>query len=293
MAVHRCACILGAALMLTLVAPGLLAQEDIPPAGRGGAQGGRGGRGGGRGGRGGSTREFLGLGPAPDEAAAKKGEPLYKQNCGTCHGDTARGSQGPNLVRSVVVLHDEKGEEIGPVVKNGRPQAGMPGFPTLSQDDVYNIGQYIHLQVELAANRGTYGTTYAGVRNQTSGDPKKGEEFFNGSCKGCHSATGDLAKIGAKYGQVAAMQSRLLWPSTPGPAKATVTTAPGQSVTGTIKTLTDFEVSMYDAAGDYHAWPRDQVKVQVEDKLAGHRALLPKYTDADIHNLAAYLVTLK
>ena len=197
MAVHRRAWILGAALTMVILAQSLRAQEDLPPAGRGGAQGGRGGggRGGRSGGRGGTTREFLGLGPAPDEAAAKKGEPLYKQNCGTCHGDNARGAQGPNLVRSVTVLHDEKGEEIGPVVKNGRPQAGMPGFPTLSQDDVYNIGQYIHLQVELAANRGTYGSTYAGMRNQSSGDARKGEDFFNASCKSCHSATGDLAKI--------------------------------------------------------------------------------------------------
>jgi cytochrome c oxidase cbb3-type subunit III len=290
MVIHGRAWIAGAAvtIALTLAAPGLPAQEDTPPAGRGGGRGGRGG-----GGRGGTTREFLGLGPAPDQAAAKKGEPLYKQNCGTCHGETARGAQGPNLVRSVVVLHDEKGEEIGPVVKNGRPQAGMPAFPNLSPDDVYDIGQYIHLQVELAANRGTYGATYSAMRNQTSGDAKKGEEFFNASCTGCHSAAGDLARIGAKYGQAATMQSRFLWPSTPGPAKATITTASGQTITGTIKTLTDFEVSMYDAAGDYHAWPRDQVKVQVEDKLAGHRALLAKYTDADIHNLAAYLVTLK
>src|SRR5215475_4673417 len=148
--------ILLAALTAAALTPLLLAQEDTPPAGRGGGQGGRGGRGG----RAGTTREFLGLGPAPDEAAAKKGEPVYKQNCSTCHGETSRGAQGPNLVRSVLVLHDEKGEEIGPVIKNGRPQAGMPGFPSLSQDDLYNVSQYIHLQVELAANRGTYGSTY-------------------------------------------------------------------------------------------------------------------------------------
>src|SRR3954454_11794898 len=92
------------------------------------------GGGGGRGGRG-NLREFLGLGPAPDAAAAKKGEPLYKQNCGTCHGDNARGAQAPNLVRTVTVLHDEKGEEIGPVIKNGKPP-GMPPFPTLSTDDI-------------------------------------------------------------------------------------------------------------------------------------------------------------
>src|SRR5215471_8887794 len=169
-------------LALTLVAgvsaPMVCAQEDMPPAGRGGGQGGRGGRGG----RGGTTREFLGLGPAPDEAAAKKGEPVYKQNCATCHGERARGAQAPNLVRSVVVLHDEKGEEIGPVVKNGRPQAGMPGFPNLSAEDVRNVGEYLKWQVELAANRGTYGATYAGQRSQTSGDAKKGQAFFDASC---------------------------------------------------------------------------------------------------------------
>jgi cytochrome c oxidase cbb3-type subunit III len=280
--------ILAIALVTGIAAPLVYAQEDMPPpGGRGGGQGGRGGRGG----RGGTTREFLGLGPAPDEAAAKKGEPLYKQNCATCHGENARGAQGPNLVRSVVVLHDEKGEEIGPIIKSGKP--GMPGFPTLSQDDLYNVSQYLHLQVELAANRGTYGATYGTLRAQTTGDPGKGEAFFNSSCKSCHSATGDLAKIGARYSQAAALQSRFLWPSTPGPATATITAPSGQKITGTIRRLTDFDVSLTDAKGEYHSWPRDRVTVQMEDKLAGHRALLPKYTDADIHNLTAYLRTLK
>ncbi len=283
--------VIWAALVLAVSAPVVWAQEEggAPAGGRGGGRGGRGG-----GGRG-NTREFLGLGAAPDEAAAKKGEPVYKQNCATCHGESARGAQGPNLVRSVVVLHDEKGEEIGPVIKNGRPQAGMPGFPNLSADDISNVGQYLHLQVELAANRGTYGATYGNLRNQTSGDAKKGEEFFNGAggCKNCHSATGDLAKIGAKYPQAAGMQSRFLWPTAPGPQKATVTLPSGQTIAGTVRTLNDFDVSLTDGTGAYHYWKRGDVKVDVEDKLAGHRALLPKYSDADIHNLAAYLVTLK
>jgi mono/diheme cytochrome c family protein len=265
------------------------AQED----GGGPPAGGRGGRGGGRGGRGGSTREFLGLGAAPDEAAAKKGEPVYKQNCATCHGENARGAQGPNLVRSVVVLHDEKDDEIGPVIKNGRPQAGMPGFPNLSAEDIHNIAQYLKLQVELTANRGTYGQTYASLRSQTSGDPKKGEALFDRECKSCHSATGDLAKIGAKFPQAAAMQSRFLWPARPGPQQATVTMASGQKVTGAVRTLNDWDVSLVDATGNYHYWRRGDVQVDVEDKLGGHRALLPKYSDDDIHNLTAYLVTLK
>src|SRR5262245_7016445 len=186
----------------------------------------------GPGGRRGNMREFLGLGPAPDPAAAKKGEPLYKQNCGGCHGQDARGAQAPNLVRSPIVLHDEKGETLAPIIKSGKEN--MPAFPNLSPDDIYNISQYIHLQVELTANRGTYNSTYAGLRGQATGDAKKGEAFFKGAggCTSCHSATGDLAKIGAKLPQAALLKSRFLWPATPGPAKANVTTPAGQIVAG-------------------------------------------------------------
>jgi cytochrome c oxidase cbb3-type subunit III len=246
---------------------------------------------GGRGGRAG-TREFLGLGPPPDAAAAKKGEPVYAADCAACHGKTARGGQAPDLVRSVVVLHDEKDEEIGPLLKNGRPEAGMPAFPALSPEDIHNISQFLKMQVELSANRGTYGQTYSSLRSQTSGDPRKGQEFFEANCVHCHSASGDLAKIGAKFPQAATLQSRFVWPTTPGPAHATVT-AKGQSVTGTVLRLDDFDVALRDASGEYHYWPRDQVQVQIEDKLGGHRALLPKYSDADLHNVTAYLATLK
>src|SRR5262245_58692882 len=92
-----------AALALSLLAIPAWSQEDIP-AGRGG----RGGRG--------NTRDFLGLGPAPDAAAAARGEKLYAPNCGFCHGPKARGAEGPNLVRSTLVLHDEKAELIGPAI---------------------------------------------------------------------------------------------------------------------------------------------------------------------------------
>jgi mono/diheme cytochrome c family protein len=268
----------------------LSAQEPEPGGGGGGGRGGRGGRG-----RGGaqSTREFLGLGPAPDTTAAKLGEPLYKENCGACHGANARGAQGPNLVRSVVVLHDEKGNEIGPVIKQGRPQAGMPAFPNLSNDQIYQISEYLHLQVELAANRGSYGQTYGSLRNQTTGNAEQGKAFFDAHCTECHSATGDLAHIATKFPQASTMQARFLWPAERGAQKATVTTANGQTFTGSVRELDDFTISLVDASGEYHQWPLDKVTVKTDDKLAGHRALLPKYSDADIHNVTAYLLTLK
>lgn len=277
-------------VMMLALAAVIVAQEAPAPA----PQGGRGGRGGrGRGGGAASTREFLGLGPAPDAKAAAKGAPLFKENCATCHGETARGAQGPNLIRSTLVLHDNNDEEIGPVIKNGRPQGGMPPFPGLAPDDIHNISQFIKMQVELTANRGTYGQTYAGLRSEASGDPQRGASLFNTKCASCHSATGDLAKIGDKFPQAAMMVSRFLWPSSFAPKQATVTTSTGQTVTGTVRQMDDFNISLTDTAGEYHSWPRDKVKVQIEDKLAGHRALLPTYTDADIHDITAYLVTLK
>ena len=238
-------------------------------------------------------REFLGLGAPPDQAAAKLGEPLFKQNCSACHGENARGGEGPNLVRSTLVLHDEKGQDIGQVIKNGRPDAGMPAFPGLKQADIYNIAEYIHLQVENAANRGVYNNLYANQRSQTSGDAKAGREFFGTNCAGCHSASGDLAKIGAKYPQAAAMEARFIWPTSREPAQATVKTKSGNVIAGSIVRLDDFDVALRDASGEYHEWPRSEAEVKIKDRLSGHRALLAKYTDADVHNITAYLLSLR
>ncbi|HWC99452.1 MAG TPA: c-type cytochrome [Candidatus Sulfopaludibacter sp.] len=266
--------------LLCFLAVALFAQDDMPPAGRGG----RGGRGG--------TREFLGLGPPPDAAAAARGEKLFAPNCGFCHGEKARGGSGPNLVRSTLVLHDEKGELVGPAVSKGFPDKGMPPFQNFSAADLADIAQYLHLQVELVANRGTYKRL-----NVVTGNAAAGQAYFNGAggCKSCHSATGDLAHIGGRY-EPDQLQSRFIWPAGGrGGArqKVTVTPAGGQPVTGTVRKIDDFDISITDAAGNYHSWPRDKVKVELEDKLAGHRLLLDKYTDADMHNLTAYLVTLK
>jgi cytochrome c oxidase cbb3-type subunit 3 len=277
---------LGLRILFALLIAGLSlpAQEDGPPAGGGGGRRGGGQR---------NIREFLGLGAAPDPAAAAKGAPVYKTNCGGCHGQDGRGAQAPSLVRSEVILHDEKDETIGPVIKQGRPASGMPGFPNLSVEEIHNISQYLKMQVELAANRGTYGQSYGALRNQVTGDAKKGQAFFESNCTSCHSSTGDLSKIGAKFPQAGTMTNRILWPAPQGPQKVTVTPTGGTPVAGVVSRMDDFEISIYDASGTYHYWPRNKVKVEIEDKLEGHRALLPKYADSDIHNITAYLVTLK
>jgi cytochrome c oxidase cbb3-type subunit 3 len=243
---------------------------------------------GGRGGRAG-IREFLGLGPPPDAAAAARGEKLYAPNCGFCHGDKARGAAGPNLVRSTFVLHDEKGETLGPVLTKGFVEKGMPAFPQFTPDQIYDLAQFLHLQVDLVANRGTYKRL-----NVVTGDARAGEVKFLASCASCHSPTGDLAHIGSRY-EPDQLQTRFVWPAGRGGArpKVTITLTSGEKITGTLKKIDDFDVSLYDSTGTYRSWRRDQVGVIIEDRLVGHRKLLEQYTDADMHNLTAYLVTLK
>ncbi|HEY3739610.1 MAG TPA: c-type cytochrome [Bryobacteraceae bacterium] len=250
-----------------------LAQEDAPRPG----------------GRGLNTREFLGLGAAPDAAAAARGEKIYKPNCSFCHGEKARGGEGPNLVRSAVVLHDEKGAAISAFLAKGDPEKGMPAFPNFTKEQSYDVAEYLHLQVELVANRGLYKRL-----NIVTGDAKAGEASFAAQCQQCHSATGDLAHIGTKF-PPDQLQNRFVWPGSRTGAKrhATITLASGQTIEGTLKRIDDADVSIYDSAGNYHSWPTSTVKVHIGDPLLGHRKLLEHYTDADIHNLTAYLVTLK
>lgn len=242
-------------------------------------------------------REFLGLGAPPDPVAAKRGEPLYAAHCAFCHGPKARGAEGPNLIRSMLVLHDEGGKQIGPYLLKGNPEKGMPAFATLTESQTYDLAQFLHMQVELTANRGLYQRL-----NVVTGDARKGAEFFNGAgkCNTCHAVTGDLAGIGSRL-PPDAIQNRFLWPggggfgAAPPVRKVTVTLPDGQQITGVARRLDDFYVSLYDEQGNFHAWSRtdNKIKVELEDRLQAHRQLLAVYTDEIMHNLTAYLMTLK
>jgi len=247
--------------------------------------------------------DFLAIGAPPDPAAVARGQKIFVPTCGFCHGTNATGGEsGPDLVRSVIVLHDNNGSTIGPVVLKGRPSKGMPAFSSMTPDQISDIAAFLKSRTQAAANRMEYK-----IQNIVTGDPKAGQAFFNGpgTCNKCHSPTGDLAKIADKYDPVK-LQSKLLYPRTSrsrgnpeeetAPAKATVTLPSGQTVTGILENIDDFNVSLRDSSGDYHSYPlegRDAVKVQIADPLDAHVALLKKYTNADMHNVLAYLETLK
>ena len=239
------------------------------------------------------TREFLGLGRIPDAHKAAEGGKIFAATCAFCHGVDARGGSGPDLLRSPVVLDDNQGELIGSTVHDGRPTKGMPAFPSLSNEQLRDIAEFLHLQVELAANRGTYKTL-----NVVTGDAKAGEAYFNGpgKCNTCHSVTGDLAHIASKMSPPD-LQQTFLYPAArqqPAATRVTVTLPDGTRIDGTLKHLDDFYVSLRDSAGNYHSIALQKgVAVEVEDKLVFHRQMLDKYTNQQMHDLTAYLVTLK
>ena len=233
--------------------------------------------------------------PVPPSDAVERGQKQFVVQCGSCHGADARGEDnGPDLVRSVIVLDDEQGSLIGPVVRKGFPNQGMPGFD-LSDAQIRDLAAFLREKTQAAINRNAYP-----ILNVVTGNPKDGAAFFNGAgrCNTCHSATGDLAGLASRF-TPAQLQTRFLYPrggrggTAPKPTTATVTPRKGPAVSGTLEFIDDFTVGLRDNEGYYRSFSRDAVKVDIQDPLAAHVQLLKQYTDKNLHDVLAYLVTLK
>jgi cytochrome c oxidase cbb3-type subunit III len=238
-------------------------------------------------------------GAKEDPAAVERGAKAYAAHCAGCHGNSGRGNPGaPDLIRSIVVLTDEKGILISPVLRNGRPDQGMPK-PNLTEPQIADLVAWLHVQTYSAGHRNTYE-----FQDVVTGNAKAGEAYFNGAggCNQCHSPAGDLKGIAGRFDSMS-LQQRWLGPRSGRGAPVTprnamtvkVTLSSGETVSGRLDRVDDFSVSLRDASGKYYSYFRDGdvPKVEITDPLRVHVELLPKYTDTDIHNVTAYLVTLK
>ncbi|HYP07542.1 MAG TPA: c-type cytochrome [Bryobacteraceae bacterium] len=246
-----------------------------------------------------------------DKAGADRGRQVYIAECITCHGPKARGGgeglpraqQGANLIRSLVVLHDRYGDEIGPFLLNGHPLQSGRAASTLTKEQIGDLAHFLHQAVYFTLRGGPD----LRIQNVLTGDPKAGQEYFNGAgrCHTCHSPNGDLKGIGAKY-DPPTLQTKFLFPRTVGvtrngarstpakPVTVAVTLANGQVVEGVLDKLDDFNVSLRDAQGDYRSFRiAPEVKVVKNDPYAAHVELLDQYTDKNMHDIVAYLETLK
>ena len=230
--------------------------------------------------------------PVPPADAVERGQKLFVANCGFCHGATARGGEGgPDLVRSVAVLDDDNAEHIGPAVRQGRPGSAMPPFD-LPQAEINDIAAFLRSRTQSAINRRAYE-----LKDLNTGDARAGEAYFNGAgkCNTCHSPSGDLAGVARRY-QAQELLEKFLYPARGlerKPVQATVKLASGETIAGEVEYLDDFIVSIRDAEGEYRSWPRENVQAGLKDPYAEHQDLLRKYSDADMHNLLAYLAKLQ
>lgn len=227
------------------------------------------------------------------------GRARFAAQCGFCHGrDAAGGEGGTDLTRSELVGADVRGDRIGPVVRNGRPDKGMPPF-TLPEADLTAIVAFIHDQRALAASA-TGGRRAVDVADLQTGNAAAGQQYFASNCSRCHSPTGDLAGIARRYEGLALLQ-RMLYPGSggrgagpaPTPPAVSVTLSSGQVVTGRLAYRDEFTITITGANGWRRSWPTSQVTFTVDDRLQAHVEQLGKYTDADMHNVLAYLQTLR
>ena len=232
-------------------------------------------------------------------AQIREGEVRFGAQCGFCHGkDAAGGESGPDLTRSELVAQDAHGDKLAPMIRAGRPNAGMPAFHSLTEAEMNGIVAFVHSQMDKFAQLGG-GRRSVEPADLATGNAAAGREYFNGTgkCSSCHSATGDLAGIGKRL-QGLNLLRRMLYPSGPpgaGPsqAKATFLLPSGQTVVAPVVTEDDFSVTVLDPLGARQTYQKSAVKVKTEDPLSAHFDQLAKYTDADIHNVYAYLETLK
>jgi cytochrome c oxidase cbb3-type subunit III len=225
-------------------------------------------------------------------ALVVSGAALFRQDCSFCHGrDAGGGESGPDLTRSKLVTEDVDGDKIGPVVRNGRPDKGMPPFDR-SEEQIASLMAFIHTQQNLALTR-KGGRKGVDASDLQTGNADSGKQYFNGAggCAACHSPTGDLAGIASRYRGLE-LEQQMLYPKN-AKSKVTVTTAPGKTVTGILDYLDEFTVGLIDSEGWYRSWRTRDVQYKVDAPVNAHVELFGKYTDADIHNLMAYLQTLR
>jgi cytochrome c oxidase cbb3-type subunit III len=283
-------------------------QTPPPAAGRGdpgqrGAQpGGR--QGGGR--RGGFTQFTRELAP---QDVIVRGKGLYEANCASCHSADLRGSdKGANLLRSGIALADQHGEQIGGVISRHSPAL------TLASADVVAISEYIHsVHATMSGQGSPPGRNPTNVElNVLVGDARAGETYFTAACSKCHSVTGDLKGIGAKFPDARALQNA--WVSGSSSAfggggggrgggggagnPATVTMADGSKLQGTLVRKDDWLVILMLPDGTRKSMARkDGVpKVDVKDPKDPHKTMVLELDDPDnkkMHDVTAYLWTVK
>jgi cytochrome c oxidase cbb3-type subunit 3 len=249
--------------------------------------------------------------PPGDPAQIARGKTLYGVSCTGCHGADLRGGDmgGPNLLRSQVALSDQDGELIDPIIQGSRQSSGMPAIP-MSPADGKAVAAYVRSVLETIGRQGTPPSLGQAAPTILVGDATAGQAYFAAKCGSCHSATGDLQGIATRITDPKMLQNA--WVSGGGGGRrggrggasgassartvtATITLPSGEKAEGRLVRIDDFLVTIAFPDGASRTYRRagDAPKVEIHDPMQGHRDLLGVYTDKDMHDVTAYLVTLK
>jgi cytochrome c oxidase cbb3-type subunit 3 len=238
--------------------------------------------------------------PPGDPVQIARGKTLYGVDCRGCHGADLRGGDlgGPNLLRSQIALTDQDGELIIPIIQGSRQNAGMPAIP-MSPEDAKTVAAYVRSVVGMIGVQGTPPSLGKEAPSVLVGNAAEGKAYFAVKCAGCHSPSGDLQGLASRIADPRNLQTAWVEGgrnrSHAPPVMATVTLPSGENVEGQLLQIDDFLVTLQLSDGTGRSFRRngDQPKVIVRDPMQAHRDLLPQYTDKDIHDVTAYLVTLK
>lgn len=247
----------------------------------------------------------------PDATMAQRGDAIFQATCAACHGVQGKGGPGgsPDITLSAIAMAADGGRELREFLQAGRPDRGMPPF-TLSEADAIDLSAKLRSLGFAAAPAA--GTSAAAAESVVVGDAAAGKAYFNGpvgQCNTCHavvagqaSPAANLANIATKYPNPRILQNTMIlnrtffW--TPAYSKditATVTWRDGRSISGYLSSVSDFKVIVRDEGDQEQTFPRrdGEPAVTLKDRMQHHLDMLPRYRDADIHDLTAYLVTLK
>lgn len=229
---------------------------------------------------------------APPPDPVQTGQRVFAAQCGFCHGrDALGGETGPNLAKSPMVGGDSTGARFRTLLREGRTDKGMPAF-RLSEADMSAVLAYVRDQRAKLDSPGA--RRFVEDADLRTGDAGRGKDYFNGTgrCATCHSPTGDLAGVAARLQGLELLQ-RMLYPSRSRAATVRVTQRTGETFEGPLAYRDEFVIALTDAAGRYRSWAARDVTFTVKNPLDAHAEQLARYTDDDMHNVLAYLQTLR
>ncbi len=232
--------------------------------------------------------------------AVAHGKQVYDAKCASCHAADLRGAlpDGVNVLRSQYGLTDHGGDKLIPIMMGTYPDVTSHAILT-SKQDASDVAAYMR---SIYAQIGSQGRVPGDALKQPNilvGDATKGSAYFQANCAKCHSAEGDLKGIGTKVAAPKMLQSTWLRGQRFGvsvpPTTVSVTQTGKPAVDGTLIHMDDFLVTLKLQDGSVKTITRNGAvpKVAVKDPLEAHRTMLPKLKDSDIHDVTAYLVTLK